>query len=91
MTNVYEIDDGTLAAVARTIKRVAVALKKALSADGVNIISNNDKAAGQVVFHLHFHVIPRFENDGFAHWPQKGPYKEGEVRRYAEKIRAKLT
>ncbi len=42
------------------------ALKKALGCDGINIVQNNGEAAGQSVFHLHIHVIPRFFNDGVS-------------------------
>jgi histidine triad (HIT) family protein len=48
-------------------KRVAQAQINALGADGVNLHQANGAAAGQVVPHLHFHVIPRFKNDGH-HW-----------------------
>ena len=50
---------------------------------------NNDPAAGQVIFHSHIHIIPRFENDGFKHWHGE-PYKEGEIEKVAEKIRINL-
>ncbi len=44
-------------------KKIAAAVKKAYNCDGVNILQNNGEAAGQSVFHLHIHVIPRFEGD----------------------------
>ncbi len=43
--------------------RTGNALKKALNCDGINIVQNNGLAAGQTVFHLHIHVIPRYNND----------------------------
>ena len=45
------------------LKKVTTKIKVNLEADGVNIMQNNFKAAGQVVNHLHFHVIPRWKND----------------------------
>lgn len=42
------------------------ALKKALGCDGINIVQNNGEAAGQTVFHLHFHVIPRYTDDNLG-------------------------
>ena len=42
---------------------IARAVKKATGCDGVNILQNNGEAAGQTVFHLHIHVIPRFNDD----------------------------
>jgi histidine triad (HIT) family protein len=63
--------DDTLAACIKTVKRVAQALIVALGADGVNIHQANGESAGQVVPHLHFHVIPRFKEDGH-HWNWRG-------------------
>ncbi|ETO29316.1 HIT domain-containing protein [Reticulomyxa filosa] len=40
-------------------------VQQAMKAPGVNVLNNNGKAAGQAVFHLHYHVVPRFERDGF--------------------------
>ena len=87
--NLYDMDDHSLAAVMRTVQKVALALKKSLGADGINITMNNERAAGQVVNHPHMHVIPRFKSDGFTHWP-RGAYKEGEASAVAEKIRTAL-
>jgi len=88
--NVYDADNDTLAALGKAFKKVATAVKKAVQADGINIITNNDRAAGQVVFHLHFHVIPRFFGDGFKHWEHTKDYAKGEIELYAEKIRKAL-
>jgi len=60
-----------LAACMATVQRVAQAQLTALGADGVNIHQANGAAAGQVVPHLHFHVIPRFAGDGH-HWNWHG-------------------
>ncbi|TMW63659.1 hypothetical protein Poli38472_002600 [Pythium oligandrum] len=48
----------------RELPRLAKAVQEATGADGINIIQNNGPAAGQAVFHLHIHVIPRFDDDG---------------------------
>lgn len=50
-----------------TAKKIATAQMNAFGAEGVNIMQNNGRAAGQEVDHIHVHVIPRFENDGH-HW-----------------------
>lgn len=44
-------------------KKIAGVLKEVLGCDGINILQNNGKAAGQTVFHYHMHLIPRYEND----------------------------
>ena len=64
--------------VMRVSQKVGEAVMKGVKADGFNIGINNKKAAGQVVFHLHVHVIPRFKNDGLQLW-KGGKYKENEV------------
>jgi histidine triad (HIT) family protein len=89
--NVYEIDEVTLANVATTAKKIAIGLKKGLGAEGVNIIQNNERAAGQAVFHLHVHIIPRYYNDGFKQWADHKHYKKDEAEQYVEKIKEALT
>ncbi|MSR71561.1 MAG: HIT family protein [Candidatus Taylorbacteria bacterium] len=88
--NIYEIDENTLAEVAKTFGKVANAIKKSLNAKGVNIIQNNERAGGQGVFHIHFHVIPRYQDDDFDHWKQFTQYKKGEENEYVERIRKNL-
>jgi histidine triad (HIT) family protein len=58
--NLLDIAPDDLSAVIATTQRIAIAAKAAFSADGVTINQYNETAGGQVVFHLHFHVIPRF-------------------------------
>jgi histidine triad (HIT) family protein len=68
---------------------VAVAAKKAFDADGVSIMQFNEAAGGQSVFHLHFHVIPRFE--GVSLKPHAGGMEKPEVlAANAGKIKAAL-
>lgn len=59
--NLLEADDATLSAVAATARRVAQAVVHALNPDGVVITQFNGAPAGQTVFHLHVHVIPRWD------------------------------
>lgn len=60
--NIIEADDKTLDKMIVTAKTVAKKLKETLNCD-LNIIQNNGKSAGQLVSHIHFHLIPRFPND----------------------------
>lgn len=57
--NIFDIAPDDFAAVARTAQKIAVAAKKAFAADGVMLHQANERAGGQVVFHLHMHVMPR--------------------------------
>ena len=65
--NIFEIPEEEAAYLFRVTKHVAEAVRHALSAEGIRIVQNNGRAAGQVVFHLHVHVIPMEPNDGFIH------------------------
>ena len=87
--DILDIDEKDLAEVAKAVKKVALAVKKATNADGLTVTSNNKKSAGQVVMHYHIHIIPRFENDGLKLWPQ-GKYEENEMDEYKKKIEAFL-
>ncbi|MEZ6191341.1 MAG: HIT family protein [Phycisphaerales bacterium] len=63
--NVYELPENLAGPVLRSVTTVALASKKAFLADGVSVRQNNEAASGQDVFHLHFHVVPRFAGDDF--------------------------
>jgi histidine triad (HIT) family protein len=87
--NILDVDADSLAAVARTTQTLARAVLKAFSADGVTVQQFNEPAGGQVVFHLHVHVIPRFE--GVSLRPHSGQMEKPEVlTANAEKIKAAL-
>ncbi len=68
---------------------ISRAVEKSVKADGFNIIVNNGKAAGQTVFHFHFHIIPRFAND-FSFRPNFKKYSNGSMKEFADKIRIEL-
>lgn len=61
--NVYELSEKNAGRIFVVAKRAATALQKELQCDGVNILQNNGEAAGQTVFHLHVHIIPRYQDD----------------------------
>ncbi len=88
--NILDVDEDSLAAVARTTQKLARATMKAFSADGVTVQQFNEPAGGQVVFHLHVHIIPRFE--GVSLRPHTGEMEKPEVlAANAEKIIVALT
>lgn len=62
--NIYEIPEETAGKVMILAKRLATKMTERLGADGFNLVQNNNECAGQTVFHFHFHLIPRYENDG---------------------------
>ncbi|MBW2993124.1 HIT family protein [Candidatus Woesearchaeota archaeon] len=80
-----ETDDSVLKDMIVAVKKVANAVNEAVGADGINVGINTEKAAGQVIFHTHIHLIPRFERDNLKPWPQK-EYKEGQAENIKKEI-----
>ena len=78
--NVYDLPPEVAAPVLRAVSAAARASRKAFGADGVSVRQNNEPAGGQDVFHLHFHVVPRFVGDRF----ERGPYETVEEHRRIE-------
>jgi len=89
-TTVHECDAEVLSAVAARLGKIAGAVVEAMDADGYNVLANNGSAAGQVVEHLHFHIIPRKTGDRvLTQWPSY-KYPKGRMDEVAAKIRANL-
>ncbi|WP_026860164.1 HIT family protein [Jeotgalicoccus psychrophilus] len=67
--NIYDLDAETGAKVMSVITKVSNAVKDAFEPAGLNVVQNNGAYASQSVFHLHFHIIPRYkeEHDGFGY------------------------
>ena len=87
--NILDADPQSLATLIASVQKVSRAVVKAFSADGVTVQQFNEPAGGQIVFHLHFHVIPRF--DGVALRPHSGEMEKPEIlAANAGKIRAAL-
>lgn len=61
--DIYSISEEDAGKIYVVAKKVATAMQKVLKCDGMNILQNNGEAAGQTVFHLHMHVIPRYNDD----------------------------
>jgi histidine triad (HIT) family protein len=86
-----DAEDELLAEVASTTRRVAMAIKNSLSPEGFNIITSSGEAATQTVFHLHFHIVPRWGHDRMGEiWPPKSSYLEETKDDIAELIRSAL-
>ena len=87
--NLLDADPAALAAVMPLVQGVAKAVKQATGADGVRLVQFNEAAAGQTVFHLHFHIIPVYEGTALA--PHAGgKADDGELATLAKAIAAAL-
>ena len=87
--NMEEIPADELVHLIVVVQKVGRAIKKSLGVAGYNITENNDPVAGQIIPHLHFHIIPRHAGDGLSLWPQ-GKYELDEAGQVMEKIKKVL-
>ena len=62
--NILDLPDGNIGPVFTAVKKVAKKLKDVLNCDGLTIGINHGRVSGQLVDHLHIHIIPRWQNDG---------------------------
>ena len=85
-----DLPDDLAADLARVLPRLSRAVAGAADADGFNLLQMNGACAGQVVPHVHIHIIPRHEDDGYSfHW-KAGAYAEGEMQEWQRKIKEQL-
>ena len=90
-SNLYELPEEVAAEALKLAKKVALKMKERLHCDGVNLVQNNEEAAGQTVFHFHMHLIPRYEGDnaGIAAWKQ-GTLEDAVKEQIIESVTAEL-
>ena len=86
----HEYPAQLLSNFASHLGRIAKAVAAAMDSDGYNVLCNNGRAAGQLIDHLHFHIIPRNTGDGlFNRWPSY-KYDAGRIEQIAANIRENL-
>lgn len=92
--NIFDTDEETMKHIGAALPKVANAIKRAFNPDGLNIIQNNGEFADQSVFHIHFHLIPRYENDidGFGYkWETHEDILDNDAKQQiAEQIQAQF-
>jgi histidine triad (HIT) family protein len=86
--NLYEVDPADLGHTAAAAKRLAERMRDRLGCDGVNLLNSCEPAAWQTVFHLHVHVIPRYEGDPLRLPGQPLSPAEGELAEVAAELRS---
>lgn len=89
-TDVLDMDTADIGPLMEVAQHLAKTIKTVVSAPGMNINHNAGSAAGQVIFHTHFHIIPRFEKDGLTNHPHRDYPPEERQKKLAESIREKL-
>ena len=76
--NMYATPVETFSRLMESVHMLAPRVTQAVGSAGINIGINNERAAGQLVFHIHVHIIPRWSDDGHAQW-HGNPYQDGEI------------
>ena len=89
-TSILDTPDATLAKLISAVKKMAPAVLKAVNANSFNLGVNSGAPAGQVIFHTHFHIMPRHQGDGYKLWGAKA-YGPGEMEKIGETIRGLLS
>ena len=89
--DIFALDDATGAALMAAVSRVARAVRQAFKPDGINLWQSNG-APWQEVFHLHFHVLPRWKDDGLLRFtpPERDRPSRTELDDQATRVRASL-
>jgi histidine triad (HIT) family protein len=88
--NYFETPDDILEYLSTKTKTIGNAIKKVVGAEGINIMINSGKASGQVIFHTHIHIIPRYSKDGYQHWEPK-KYNKEKSAQVAQEIKIELS
>lgn len=86
VTDFHEFPEELAKEWAVFVKKIMALVKTGVKADAINLGMNNGAAAGQIVFHQHTHLIPRFDNDGLKNWQAKKMTLE-ELKATKKKIR----
>lgn len=86
--DIWSVDEDTAGHLARATVRLAAAVREAVKPEGLNVIQSNGAAATQSVFHLHVHLVPRWEGDAIGPiWPQETDYPEVQKERAMAAVR----
>lgn len=88
--NLLDFPQDLLPEIGPLLQKLGRAIKDGTGADGLNISWNNEPAAGQIIFHAHLHLIPRFKDDNLKPWPNKEVSSQDSLPQWQEKICAKL-
>lgn len=88
--DIFDIPEEQLSQANKVAKQISFAVKKATKADGISIIQQNGKAAGQDIFHFHVHVVPRFEGQKLPPFSELREIERSKLDAIAKKIKQQL-
>lgn len=86
-----EMDAALVGPMHEAVQKIAAAAMEATGAKGFNLQVNTHKVAGQLVPHVHYHIIPRHEDDGLSLWAQSPYDSDAAMQEVADKMRATIT
>ncbi len=88
--DIYDAPEELVCYTHKIAKRIALAVKKVTNADGISIVQQNGEAAGQDIFHMHIHVIPRFKGQKIPHFRELTVMSRDKLEQTADNIRKQL-
>lgn len=89
--DIWALDEDTAAHLGRAVVRLSQAVRTAVEPQGLNIIQSNGEVATQTIFHLHVHIVPRWEDDAIGRiWPPETKYSESQKDHAWERLREEI-
>jgi len=91
VVDLWQLEPNLATDLMEAVVGVGRAIDTALSPEGMNLITSAGKTAEQTVFHLHLHIVPRWERDGFGRiWPTEGRFQDTDLEDFADRIRSEV-
>ncbi|MGA2681544.1 MAG: HIT family protein [Candidatus Bathyarchaeia archaeon] len=88
--DIFDIPDKLLTQIQIVAKKISLPIKQATEADGISVIQQNGRAAGQEIFHFHTHVVPRFKGQKLPRYGELKEVERHKLDKMADKIKEKL-
>jgi histidine triad (HIT) family protein len=88
--DIFDTPEEVLSQIYKVTKQVSTAAKKATNSDGITIIQQNGRAAGQDIFHIHVHVVPRFEGQKLPRFSSLKEVERAKLDGIAKKMKQHL-
>ncbi len=89
--NIFDVTDSCLKEIVSAVKMMSKRIKSKLGTDAINIVQNNGRYAGQLVNHIHFHVIPRYPNDRVIITYQRAHLTDSEMADAQKKLSEEIS
>ena len=88
--NILDTPEEVLSGLMAVVKKISPAILKVANVPSFNLGVNNGVAAGQIIEHTHFHIIPRLADDGLRNWPSRQGYEPGVMEKVGEEIKKQI-